>query len=1088
MLLACAAAAVTMMTAGHTGAVMWPELRSLPWLVPIAAPGSAALALAKESRALAAQDQLDAALAKAQEAFALARAEFGDDHAYIGFILDDLATLSYRLGRLDDALVYSEQALPVIAAARGLQSADYAILVNNQATILTALGRFAEAAPLYEQAHQVFLAELGAAHERTARAARNLGIAYSEMAELERARRYFDEVVAANRELHGAQSLELARAMLDRAGVDLRLEAVEEARATAERAQSIMQGHDPEPLSDLAQAEVMLARADIQQSRLGQAHSRLESALARLEGAGLAQHEAAASVLYNLGFLQVLRGQSVEAEQTFKRVLELYRRQVGEAHPAVARTLHSLAIIYGNLGQPLEAERLYRRAIAIFTDSFGPDDVSVAASRLEMGLLLADVGRAEEAIAEAEAALAVYERLGGEFAIKRAYATSSLGFALHAAGRLEEAAGAFERALATMAEVRGPESSDLPPGYTQLGEIYTKLGRYDEADARLKRAIAIREKDQALTPHGLVESLSVLASLRVAQNHPADALDVARRAVRIMRERLSLADRSLSAAAPGEQRAQRHLFEQFLAIASAVGGASPNPALLGEMFEVAQFPQLTGTAAAISRMAARFATGEDNLATLVRERQDALEEWRARDALLTERLANGATERDQEAALRADLELLSGRIAELDQQLQRRFPEFAELTQPRPVTLSTTQTLLSPGEALVLHVTDAGGSHLFFIRPDEVHYAQTRLDDGALTTAVAKLRRGLDLLGVGSLADLPAFDSGAAHDLYRGLLEPFAADLSGVEHLIFVPDRAMQNLPPALLLMTPADPVGPSGDFKQLDFLVGHYAISVLPSISALRALRQFARRSGASDPFIGFGDPDFEGKADGPRGVSVDLIYRNATEIDSRALRRLTRLPDTRAELRALAEAFGASQDVLYLGARASEAQVKNTDLARFRVITFATHGLIAGDFAGLAEPALALTPPEAPSPTEDGLLTATEVAGLKLDADLVILSACNTAAPAGKPGAEGLSGLARAFFYAGSRTLLVSHWYVDSRATAWLTSGSVAALQRDPSLGSAEALRQSMLRLLDGDRGALYAHPVFWAPFVAVGEGAAR
>ncbi len=149
----------------------------------------------------------------------------------------------------------------------------------------------------------------------------------------------------------------------------------------------------------------------------------------------------------------------------------------------------------------------------------------------------------------------------------------------------------------------------------------------------------------------------------------------------------------------------------------------------------------------------------------------------------------------------------------------------------------------------------------------------------------------------------------------------------------------------------------------------------------------------------------------------------------DVRALRSLVALPNTADELRTMAAVFGAGEEVVFLREQAREETVRNTELADFRVIAFATHGLMAGDFAGaLEEPALVLTPPPEASEDDDGLLTASEVARLRLNADWVVLSACNTAAADGTPGAEGLSGLAKAFFYAGSRALLVTHWSVET------------------------------------------------------------
>ena len=141
-----------------------------------------------------------------------------------------------------------------------------------------------------------------------------------------------------------------------------------------------------------------------------------------------------------------------------------------------------------------------------------------------------------------------------------------------------------------------------------------------------------------------------------------------------------------------------------------------------------------------------------------------------------------------------------------------------------------------------------------------------------------------------------------------------------------------------------------------------------------------------------------------------------------------LPRLPETAAELQAVAQNLGAPASSIHLRQAASETTVKRAALADYRVVYFATHGLVAGEVKGLAEPSLALTLPKQPSETDDGLLTASEVAQLKLNADWVVLSACNTIA-GDKPGAEALSGLARAFFYAGARALLVSHWAVESQ-----------------------------------------------------------
>jgi len=169
----------------------------------------------------------------------------------------------------------------------------------------------------------------------------------------------------------------------------------------------------------------------------------------------------------------------------------------------------------------------------------------------------------------------------------------------------------------------------------------------------------------------------------------------------------------------------------------------------------------------------------------------------------------------------------------------------------------------------------------------------------------------------------------------------------------------------------------------------------------------------------------------------------------------------------------------------------VKSSDLSDVRVIAFATHGLVPGDLNGLTQPALAMSSPQVTQDGGDGLLTMGEILELQLDADWVVLSACNTGAADGE-GAEAVSGLGRAFFYAGTRALLASNWPVYSEATRDLTT-NLFQLQKRHGPARAEALRRAMVSLIDGPgyRGAdgrtvfSYAHPIFWAPFSLIGDG---
>jgi CHAT domain-containing protein len=301
--------------------------------------------------------------------------------------------------------------------------------------------------------------------------------------------------------------------------------------------------------------------------------------------------------------------------------------------------------------------------------------------------------------------------------------------------------------------------------------------------------------------------------------------------------------------------------------------------------------------------------------------------------------------------------------------------------------------------------------------------------------------------------------------------------------------------------------------YRDAPWLIRKVSTARIPSASAFVMLRSIPPVEVDRRPFIGFGDPIFHSDqmhpASAVAGVTPPVNHRgvihlrgirltdtgqlDSEKILSSQLEHLQRLPDTADEIISIADALGADkQKDIFLGRQATEHQVKSMDLSGTKVIAFATHALVPGDLDGLNQPALAFCSPAVVDDANDGLLTAGEILMLNLNADWVVLSACNTGAADGA-GAEALSGLGRAFFYAGTRALLVSMWPVETTAARELTSRLFSYQQSAGRRSRAQALRRSALELMDGpgfkdDASgrivACYAHPIFWAPFIIVGD----
>ena len=1067
----------------------------LVWLpvLPGPAAGQSAEALTEEASQLVTARRYADALPLYQRALALRESDRGPDHPDTAQALTNLAQLHWAQGHYAQALPLFERALAIREKALGPEHADTAQSLHNLARTHHAQGQHAAAMAHYQRSLAIRETVLGPEHPDTAASLNNLGLLYWAQGQYEPALTSHQRALAIREKALGPEHPDTAQSLSNLGLVYQTQGQYPPALTSHQRALAIREKVLGPEHADTAASLNNLAMLYSAQGQYAAALPQYQRALAIAERALGPEHPNTAISLNDLATLYWRQGQYAQALPHFQRALAIREKTLGPAHAETAQSLNNLAELYRAQGQYEPALALYQRALAISEKALGPEHRATASILNNLATLYWAQGQSAAALPLYERALAIREEALGPEHPDTAQTLSNLGLLYQSQGHNPVALTSHQRALAIREKVLGPEHPATAQSLHNLAWLSDTQGEPAEGLRLYRRALAIREKSLGAEHPDVAATLQSMAGSyrgpdgggRIESGGAVMAFDEAlvqiRRATAIRASRAVETGReNTERAAVGARselqsaRAGLVLHVQLLAAAPAPLRDAPE-AVAAETFEVAQLARASDTAAAVAQMAARFASGDDDLATLVRRRQDLVVRLRYLDEELLKALAGATQARDGASAarLRGDIRDVEAQLAALNVALGQRFPEYQVLTGNAPLPMREAQALLRGDEALLSYLIGAQESYLWVVRKDRQALLRLAVGRQELEAAVRGLRRALDVTE--TQGQLVSYPTALAHAVYRQVVAPAAPLLAGIEHLLIVPDGALQSLPFAVLIAEP--PVAGAG-LTDMAWLGRRYAFSTLPSEASLQALRRFAGARRAPDPFVGFGAPEFKGPPGTTRALAALYSPRGLADVEQ--LGQLPPLPDSAAEIAAMAAALGAGRNAIFLGASATEAQVKRLDLTRYRTLAFATHGFTAGELRGVVEPALALTPPKTPTAEDDGLLTASEIARLRLNSDWVILSACNTAAPDGTLAAEGLSGLARAFIFAGSRSLLVSHWPVDSRAAALLTTRMLQEMRQQPGIAKDEALRRAMQSLM---ANRAYGHPIFWAPFVLVG-----
>ena len=1056
-------------------------------------------ALIRRGEALYQDSKYVEAIAIVERAREASERVLGSDHPLTLSSINGLGVLHHSLGRYDEAAQLYQKALAIRERILGPEHPDTLESVSNLAGLHYVQGHYSLAEPLYRRVLETDERLRGTEHPNTL------------------------DTVDALAALYSAQSRYNEAELLYR-------------RALVGRERALGNEH-PDTLDSIGG----LAELYRDQARYDKAEPLLKLLLETRERVLGKEHHDTLISLNNLARFYDSQGQYDEAEPFFKRALEISERVLGGEHPSTLLILNNLAALYFLQGRYDAAEPLYKRALEARERTLGKEHTETLHSASNLAVLYVRQGQYSMAEPLMMRTLDSMERVLGEEHTETLISVNNLAYLYVVQGRLDQAEPLYKRALEARERLLGEEHPRTLNTVANLARLYLVQGRLDQAEPLYKRALEASGRVLGKDHPDTLNYAGWLGQLYFSKSDWGLAAAFWRQSTAAVARRTLRSTQAMSQALTGENGGEAAQYgSHFEGLIKAVyrvaaSDRAPDIGALHETFQAAQWALGSEAARSLAQMAARGGKSDPDLAGLARNRQDLAAEWQTRDAQRNAALGEAPDKRNAEAEAenRDRLAVIDVRIAEIDKRLAAEFPDYAALANPAPLPLDEVQAQLGADEALLLFLDTPDRkpapeeTFIWVVTKTDMRWVRSDFGTAALTREVQALRCGLDvsewatvtngtrcgeLLGLTDTYDpsrpLP-FDLDKAHALHQALFGQ-VEDLIKGKHLLIIPSGTLTQLPFQVLVTAPSK----NGDHKSAAWLARGHALTVLPAVSSLKALRRTGRPSTATKPMIGFGNPLLDG-ADS-RYAKLAQLARDKQKCPETVLRQIlgllelrggvpaletqegianvahiraqAPLPETADELCAVARDIGADVGEMRLGARATEREVKamseNGKLAQYRIVHFATHGAMAGELDKSSEPGLILTPPQTASEEDDGYLSAAEIAALKLDADWVILSACNTAA-GNAAKAEALSGLARAFIYAQARALLVSHWAVDSNATVKLITSAMGEIARDRTVGRAEALRRSMLALVDkGDPQE--AHPSYWAPFIVVGEGA--
>ncbi|MEP3227071.1 MAG: CHAT domain-containing tetratricopeptide repeat protein [Parasphingorhabdus sp.] len=807
-------------------------------------------------------------------------------------------------------------------------------------------------------------------------------------------------------------------------------------------------------------------------------------------------------------YAQYLRdvGQFDKAYSQIQNVLIERRKQLPDGHPKMLEALDIFGLILRDRGELQAAKDIQFDIWEKRQAGLGPDHPLTLASKKRHALTLVKLGQLNAARTAFEQLLQSYGQTLGDQHPETLNSMHNYSFALLKSQMPEPALAFAKKSLAAHESKFGLDHRLTRFAQQAFAEALIANARFGEAESLLSKLATDPSKD------GLPVNTRMLSShywLARSRYEIPGMLSEGLSSLSEVTDYLS-AQSQIAALSPakGSNPLSAIKSKKFFELYADIGWKllTQNKQKLGDdiqdfavikddVFQKLQSVQNNPAGRALAKSAAKGHAAARNLLPVVEEREQVIEDIALNRSQQTSSLLGGD---NIEELLVQNAQMLA-KLQSLNQRLRSAAPDYFSFILPASLSQQALAPLLRDDETILLVIPTDLGTHIILADKDRITWHKSSWTREKIDTAARRLLWDIGAnvdVGINESLEWEEEGSGAypydfetAHSLYQEIIAPIAKNLQGKSHIFVSASGSLSSLPLGILVkQVPKGDDGNPAVLRSAKWLADDFAIVQIPNVSSLRFIRAEGKKENAIWPmrFLGFGDPVLQGQSQS-RGNLRSLKNRAKTPADMSALKKMARLPGTATELASIWSSFGKPSNALFLADQATETQIRNMDL-NAEVIAFATHGLLAGEIGTIAEPGLVLTPPAQPGPADDGYLSTSDIAQLTIKSDWVILSACNTAGGDGRAGADGLSGLARSFFYAGAQTLLASHWPVRDDVAAKITVRMIEITKNDPRKTRAQALQQAMREIRnnpvqDTDSDS-WAHPNAWAPFSLVGE----